>query len=292
MKNQIKTFTRNKSDLFTSLLESLIKNILLKPSLKILQNRERYPRFWIMPYDTICKKIFTDGLYEKELLFGLSKIGDFSNSVCVDIGANIGNHSLFFSKIFNTVISFEPSQRNVWILKANLELNNIKNVTVIPKGLSDESGYISMGNDENKLDTNNGFAIDAQLSSFKTLDSQVEIAIGDNELEGMELEKRIRLIKIDVEGLEPKVINGLKKTILSHKPIVAWEAFTKETVNQSKIILEDFGMQYFYHLTKDFPNNSKINRILNANKLTCHLIPLEICEKFDGLNIGSFHPLT
>ena len=291
MKNQSKTFTQKKSNLVTSLLQSLVKNILLKPSLKILQSREHYPKFWIMPYDSICKKIFTDGLYEKELLFGLSQLGDFSDSVCLDIGANIGNHSLFFSKIFNTVISFEPSQRNVWILRANLELNNIKNVIVIPKGLSDEFGYISMGNDDNKFDTNNGFAIDAQLSPFKTVDSQVEIVIGDKELQGMGLNKEIRLIKIDVEGLEPRVINGLKETILSNKPIVAWEAFTMETVNQSKIILENLGVQHFYHLSKENSKTSKIDKIMNANKLTCNLIPLENCDKFDGLNIGSFHPL-
>lgn len=152
----MKTFFEKKSGLLFSIMESLAKNFLLKPGLKIVQKRNHYPKFWIMPYDSICKKIFTDGVYEKELLFGLSNLGDFSKSIFLDIGANIGNHTLFFSNIFDQVISFEPSERNVWILKANLELNNIKNVIVVPKGLSDESGYIALDNDANKLDTNNG----------------------------------------------------------------------------------------------------------------------------------------
>lgn len=107
----------------------------------------------------------------------------------------------------------------------------------------------------------------------------------------MNLEKSIGLIKIDVEGLEPKVINGLRKTIATHKPIVAWEAFSKESVDQSKEILQDLGVRYFYHLKKHSTRTPIVDKVLNLNKLSCDLVNLDECKKFEGLNIGSYHPL-
>jgi tRNA1(Val) A37 N6-methylase TrmN6 len=57
----------------------------------------------------------------------------------VDVGANIGNHTIFFSKETNAdyIHSFEISDTTCEILKTNLTNNNIKNVKVHNYGLSD-----------------------------------------------------------------------------------------------------------------------------------------------------------
>ncbi len=52
------------------------------------------------------------GLYESEGLFALFKflkpiIGDFQNASALDIGANIGNHSVYFANYFDKIYSFE-----------------------------------------------------------------------------------------------------------------------------------------------------------------------------------------
>ena len=47
-----------------------------------------------------------------------SKI-DCENSSCLDIGANIGNHSIFFSKFFKQVLCYEPVELTHKLLEIN-----------------------------------------------------------------------------------------------------------------------------------------------------------------------------
>lgn len=271
--------------------QSLAKNLIVKPSLKIQRSRTIYPKFWTMPYDTICKEILIEGLYEKSIIEGMCQLVSNKKCTVLDIGANIGNHSMYFSSQFERVVSFEPSERNGWIFKANLELNDVRNIVFIEKGLSDTAGFIELGNDFNKLDTNNGFDPNAQLAISKLNSKMIEIAIGDLEVESLTSIKNIGMIKVDVEGLESKVIKGLTNTILKHKPIIFWEAFTSETVNQSRRVLEGIGLKNFYHLG---PIKSKgvIGSIKGAFLgRRCSLIPLDDCTSYPGMNVAAFESL-
>ena len=66
------------------------------------------------------KKIF----YEHDLLFHLFKTIRSKNSTIIDVGANIGNHSIYFGKyLCDKVISIEPSKLHSNILKKNLSSN-------------------------------------------------------------------------------------------------------------------------------------------------------------------------
>ena len=57
-----------------------------------------------------------------------------SNYNCVDVGANIGNHSILFSNFFKKVTSFEPQKEVFEVLKLNTR--KIQNISIINKGLS------------------------------------------------------------------------------------------------------------------------------------------------------------
>jgi FkbM family methyltransferase len=243
-----------------------------------------------MPYDTICKEILIEGLYEKSIIHGMCQLIKNKDCTVLDVGANIGNHSMYFAGVFDQVISFEPSERNNWIFKANVELNNLSNVRLISKGLSDSAGFIELGNDGNKFDTNNGFDSKAQLSPSKLNQRMIEIAIGDDEVELLGLSKNIGMIKIDVEGLEPKVIRGLARTIAGHKPLIFWEAFDIETINESRVILEQLGIKHFYHLTplKALATN-KLQRLLSG--ADCTLVPLDLATIYSGMNVASFEDI-
>ena len=71
---------------------------------------------WMVPdFDTViskgCKE-FPNSDYQQGILdWATSVIDDFS--LAIDIGANIGLHSLRFSKLFNQVESFEPFSVNM-----------------------------------------------------------------------------------------------------------------------------------------------------------------------------------
>lgn len=265
-----------------SFLSTQYKSLVLKPALKLLNKRGDYPAFWTMPYDPICKEISLNGFYEKELLMGMCKLVEGKAGTVLDIGANIGNHSVFFSRIFSKVISFEPVPSNCWILKANLNLNGIKNVQLIEKGLSNTNEKLYIAHEDPK-NTNNGIS----RNDISGTQNTVDVVKGDDELEKLSFPAPILMIKIDVEGLEPEVIMGLEKTIVSHKPIIYWEAFHKNAVDQSRVLLEKLGYEYFYHITTNAFSNKLMNKLANSLGRSVYLKNLDQCSTYDGMNVAS-----
>ena len=88
---------------------------------------EKRNQLVIFSFDHIGHRINLDGVYEKEelefLFDWLAELGcDLKNKTALDVGANIGNHSLFFSDRFKSVFSFEPNPRTFKVLSLNADL--------------------------------------------------------------------------------------------------------------------------------------------------------------------------
>lgn len=213
---------------------------------------------------------------------GMCQLVEKKAGTVLDIGANIGNHTVFFSRIFERVISFEPVPRNCWILKANLHINSINNVQLIEKGLSNKNEKLYISNDDPK-DTNNVLS----RSDVSGNNNIVDVVRGDDELDKLTYPSPILMIKIDVEGLEPEVIMGLEKTIYTNKPIIYWEAFNKETVDQFRVLLEKLGYENFYHITINKFSNKLMNKFANSLGRSVYLKPLDQCSTYDGMNVAS-----
>jgi FkbM family methyltransferase len=133
----------------------------------------------------------------------------------LDIGANIGNHSLFFAKFLNCdkVYSFEPVQSNITLLKKNME--NFKDKSIIYEtALSDKQGTMPLYNSQHN--NYGGFSLHSYSnnSSFLVKDSIDVITLDSLKL------SNISMIKIDVENHENEVLRGGKQTILNNKPII------------------------------------------------------------------------
>lgn len=168
--------------------------------------------------DHISHDINLDGLYEKDYLITfISWLKAFKsntfNGAVVDAGANIGNHSIFFSKYFNKVYSFEPNPTTYKLLKINSKISN--NIIVKKIGLSNREAVSYLL--ENK--TNLGGAKLIKEKSKNTID--IHLRTLDHELNF--IKEKIQLIKIDVEGHEFEVIKGSKSTILKNRPIIIFE---------------------------------------------------------------------
>jgi len=168
--------------------------------------------------------------YEDELLsFILHNYNNQKN--IIDIGANIGNHSLFFAKYMkcNKIYSFEPFSKNIELFKKNL--SGYQNCILFEKALSDKNTNRILYNTE--MNNFGGFSLDKQQNSFQVSSMDVEKLDNYNFTD-------VTLIKIDVENHENEVLIGSKQTILHNKPIV---------------ILEN-NSYYFGHIFKD-PNPHK-----------------------------------
>lgn len=266
-----------------SFFDTQYRNLVLKPAMKLLNSRGDNPAFWTMPYDTICREIQLNGFYEKELLLGMSRLVEDRAGTVLDIGANIGNHTIFLSRIFEQVIAFEPVPRNCWILKANLHLNQVRNVHLVEKGLGNENRKLFFNNDPRSTNDR----LSERNPSATTQENAVEVAVGDEELARLDFPAPILMIKIDVEGLEPEVIMGLEQTISSHMPMIYWEAFNRNDVDRSRALLEKLGYEHFYHLSTNRYANRLMNKLANSLGRNAYLKPLDQCTSYDGMNVAS-----
>ena len=100
-------------------------------------------------------KLFAEGYYEKEVTLLMQNYVAVGDTV-LDIGANIGVHSLNLAKMVGKtgkVYAFEPIPFLREKLLANIKLNQASQISIIPVALSDENFTIKTSFDSN---TNNG----------------------------------------------------------------------------------------------------------------------------------------
>lgn len=138
----------------------------------------------------------------------------------LDIGANVGHHSLYMAPFADQVISFEPFPPLQAQIQEKMALNNLANVTLVPFGLGDK---------DEVLDYHPGPEGNSGTGSFVSDDNgrnappvKLQIKRGDSVLEQLGVGK-VDLIKIDVEGFEPAVLRGLAHRIQSDRPMIMME---------------------------------------------------------------------
>ena len=178
-------------------------------------------RFMIDPAQYIDKLIFIEGLYEKRFLSFIRALLP-KEGVILDVGANTGNHAIYLSKGSSRVHCFEPNPEAYERLVENIELNGIKNIQCHQLGLGNEDGIASFQVNLDGNLGNSGYVSDTKAQPKNTKIIKLPIKRGDEYIEQLGLET-IHFIKIDVEGLEPMTLEGLRKTIAKHRPVVAFE---------------------------------------------------------------------
>lgn len=169
------------------------------------------------PADYIAKKIIDSKVfYESDVLDEIAALG-VGEGLFVDVGANIGNHSLFFSVVLNRrVVAFEPVENAYAQLVQNVHLNRVEDsVSCHRVALGAEQGRGCM-----KIVAGNLGA-----SSF-TADQDGNVALATLDSMLYEKNQSIALIKIDVEGLELDVLRGAVKTLKRDAPVLVVEGQT------------------------------------------------------------------
>jgi FkbM family methyltransferase len=144
----------------------------------------------------------------------------------LDVGANIGWNTIFASKNVGDngkVFSFEPNFKNFELLKNNVEQNLLQNVSLIQKALSDTNGelklFLSNNNFGNHILSPNFYNPDVHNDSENVFVVTLDDFLNDNQID----KSKISLIKIDVEGTEPKVLIGGNKFFTEFAPNIILE---------------------------------------------------------------------
>ena len=114
------------------------------------------------------------------------------DKVCIDIGASIGPLTLQMCKVAKQVIAIEPTERCFKYLCQNLGLNGYKNCIPLRMAAWDKNEVVKMPINDPMPNYVNGICLDDWL-----------------EKEGI---TKVDFIKMDVDGSEPRVLQGLVRT--------------------------------------------------------------------------------
>ena len=145
------------------------------------------------------------------------------NTVYVDIGANIGNHLIFFGLFTSSkkIYGFEPNSEIFPILMENVKLNNLEQKTILKQ--------VAIGSEKSKGE----LVGSCDKTHIAYTDKGVCVCeTGNIDILPLDLvvEEKIGFMKIDVEGMELDVIKGSMNRISSDKPIIFIESDKIEKV--------------------------------------------------------------
>ena len=174
----------------------------------------------------------TGRFYEPDVLTKVQEIY-LPGTTIVDVGANIGNHTVFFAGVPGApVIAVEPFGPNHDLLTVNIAANGL--------GGRVRSHCLALGERDGSGTTRIGDAANFGIVSVLTGSGDVSVRSLDNLL----LEhpaQPIGLIKIDVEGSEAAVLVGAQRTIRQWRPDIVIEADGAERFQTTARHLLDLG---------------------------------------------------
>ena len=170
----------------------------------------------------VGKSIEAYGHYQLEEKKIFSKYVN-EESIVLDIGANIGTHTLWFAQNSKLVIAFEPQRYVFQMLCANMALNSIQNADCKQLGVGSTREIIEVAFIDPETENNFG-GLSLQDHSIEKVREERGVHLDGEKIaictiDDMGLQK-CDFIKIDVEGMEPQVLMGGRATILDLRPYI------------------------------------------------------------------------
>ena len=170
--------------------------------------------------DVIRNEIIKNRIFDVKI-FDLGKKFIKPETVVIDAGANYGQMSILFSKIYSnsTVYAFEASNYIFNILTKNISANS-KNIIGINCALSNinTENYIAEP-DLSKSGTYGALKIEIK----NDISSQKQKKTIFKKIDDFNFEKKVSFMKIDVQGWDLKVLEGSVKTIEKNRMPIIFE---------------------------------------------------------------------
>lgn len=181
-----------------------------------------------------------------------------AGNVFYDIGANVGFFSLIAAKLVGSaglVYAFEPVAENAASIRENASLNNHRNLLLLDVAV----GKVSENAELLLTGWDGGSSLSSSVvkPSDPRLKRNVRVVALDDIIEQEKL-RPPNVVKIDVEGVELDVIQGMTKTIANSKPVLLYEIDDgdKASFERRWTELDSFVAEFGYkivHLEKSYP---------------------------------------
>ena len=162
----------------------------------------------------------------------IKELQQFATGIVLDVGANVGSHSVNFAKTAKQVFSFEPHPVTFNNLCANLLLHTCLNVHPYNIALGSYNGDTQLGDFDLFKEH---FSMGAYVGSgtlkipIRTIDSFVYSPVD--------------FIKIDTEGHEFEILKGASVTLQRESPIVFVEIHYNEFIEPIIEYMSGLGYQ-------------------------------------------------
>jgi FkbM family methyltransferase len=176
----------------------------------------------------------------------------------LDIGAYIGTHTLALSSLVGDsgrVVAFEPQRLIFYMLAGSVALNSLTNVWCYQKAISDQSG--SMFIPDLPMEQVLNFA---SLEIGNNTDPQVQGEyVSAMKVDDLAL-NACHFMKIDVEGMEERVLRGAVHTLTSYSPILYVENNRRDRAASLIRFIDSLGYDLYWHTPRAYnPSNYAMN---------------------------------
>jgi FkbM family methyltransferase len=194
---------------------------------------------------------------DETILSVIKKTSDQKKVFLLDCGSNYGFYSFYVASLSlgNQVLAFEASPKTFNSFKANLDLNNFRNIEYRNLAISEVSGkFISF------YESHNDWESSATHNKFKNNKIvNIETTTIDQELSKKDLSNFVVIIKLDIEGNEFNAIQGGKDTILKYEPLITIELSIYNFNNQN------YNFNFFRNFLNDFKYKIYDDRLVPLN---------------------------
>jgi len=203
----MKLINKYKTKIKTELLKLSNQFKEIKPVLKEYKinniNIKSYDYNSSTAIDSVCKELKKD-------CYNIEHIPFEDNDIVMDIGAHVGVFSIYLAKKFPfiKIYSYEPIPENYENLAKNIEINNVKNITIFNKAITGDRRTLDMS-----MHFINTGGATAQLKNIKLPEHSyynVESLTLDDIFETQNI-KKCKLLKIDCEGSEYEILFNSKE---------------------------------------------------------------------------------
>lgn len=182
------------------------------------------------PDEYVFRTIETTGaFYESDMLDALATIPIDSDEIFIDVGANLGNHTVYFAGVMERrVLSVEPEPRNASVLRHNIQQNGLGNLV--------RTSQVAVGAAEGRVSLEQH--IEQNWGAFHTTPGDDIVVTTLPQL--VHDDETVGVIKVDVEGDELAVLEGSLRLIERDAPVIAVEVHDPLDVAAVQKLLSPF----------------------------------------------------
>jgi FkbM family methyltransferase len=164
--------------------------------------------------------------------------------IFIDVGANIGWLSCIAAQLIKEngkVLAFEAHPETIGLLNENIHLNSFQNIEVFSVALGNKNGQTELFDapEQNRGGASAVFSSEkVHVVPTQKLDDIISVNVVP------------KIVKIDVEGFEPEVVEGAMQTLQKHLPILIIELTwrTAQHTERSRSLIELLVKNLGYHM--------------------------------------------